>query len=162
MSHSVTVTRTTTTTTTSAIIINTGYFKTWPGLFKLLQMILGAVVVGFVSYYYNSYLYRTPVTFFLLTAVAFLIGTFLILLSCMISISTASVLPKTIYEVVYHGFAFILYLAASITFIIEVNHYSNTRYDNHYECYFAAAILGFVITVLYLLSTVHAMRTYRL
>lgn len=39
MSHTVTVTRTTTTTSTSAIIINTGYFKTWPGLFKLLQLV---------------------------------------------------------------------------------------------------------------------------
>lgn len=39
MSHTVTVTRTTTTTTTSAIILNTGYLKTWPGLLKLAQVV---------------------------------------------------------------------------------------------------------------------------
>jgi lysine/ornithine N-monooxygenase len=39
MSHTVTVTRTTTTTTTSAIILNTGYLKTWPGLLKLAQLV---------------------------------------------------------------------------------------------------------------------------
>ena len=39
MSHTVTVTRTTTTTTTSAIILNTGYLKTWPGILKFLQLV---------------------------------------------------------------------------------------------------------------------------
>lgn len=38
MSHTVTVTRTTT-TTTSAIIINTGYLKTWPGILKILELV---------------------------------------------------------------------------------------------------------------------------
>ncbi|KAK9890692.1 hypothetical protein WA026_012044 [Henosepilachna vigintioctopunctata] len=161
MSHNITVTRTTTTTTTSAILINTGYLKTWPGLFKLFEMVLGAIAVGLVGYYYKGHYHGTPQTFFLLIAVTFLIGTFLILLSCLISIATASVISKTIYEVVYHGFAFILYLAASLTFFIEVNHYSNSRYDNLYESFFAAAIIGFAITGLYLLSTIYAMRNYR-
>ncbi|RZC37800.1 CKLF-like MARVEL transmembrane domain-containing protein 8, partial [Asbolus verrucosus] len=144
MSHTVTVTRTTTTTTTSAIILNTGYLKTWPGLLKLAQLILGIVVVGLVSYYYKKYYYNnhnhTPETFFLLMAVTFLTGTFLLLLSCLISISTASIISKTIYEVVYHGFAFVLYLAASLTFIIEVNHWRR-NYGQEYEPYFAAAIM---------------------
>lgn len=39
MSHTVTVTRTTTTTTTSAIILNTGYLKTWSGLLKLAELV---------------------------------------------------------------------------------------------------------------------------
>lgn len=162
MSHTVTVTRTTTTTTTSAIILNTGYLKTWPGLLKLAQLILGAVVVGLVSYYYDRYqtYVQTPETFFLLMAVTFLVGTFLLLLSCLISISTASIISKTIHEVVYHGFAFILYLAASLTFIIEVNH-KKRSYSNDYEPYFAAAVIGLVISVLYLISTIFALRSYR-
>jgi hypothetical protein len=145
MSHTVTVTRTTTTTTTSAIILNTGYLKTWPGLLKLAQLILGIVVVGLVSYYYRDYylgshqIDQTPETFFLLMAVTFLIGTFTLLLSCLISISTASIISKTVYEVVYHGFAFILYLAASLTLIIEVN-YKKRNYGRDYEPYFAAAV----------------------
>lgn len=38
MSHTVTVTRTTT-STTSAIILNTGYVKSVPGLLKLAQVV---------------------------------------------------------------------------------------------------------------------------
>ncbi|XP_063921699.1 uncharacterized protein LOC135136384 [Zophobas morio] len=162
MSHTVTVTRTTTTTTTSAIILNTGYLKTWPGILKFLQLALGIVVVGLVSHYYRDYTHvnQTPETFFLLMAVTFLVGTFLLLLSCLISISTASIISKTIYEVVYHGFAFILYLAASLTFVIEVNHWKRS-YGRDYEPYFAAAIIGIVLSALYLLSTIFALRSYR-
>ncbi|KAL1494293.1 hypothetical protein ABEB36_009915 [Hypothenemus hampei] len=161
MSHSVTVTRTTTTTTTSAIIINTGYLKTWPGILKLAELILGIVTVGLVAYYYQKYnITQTPETFFLLTAVTFMIGTFLLLLSCLISISTSSIISKTIYEVIYHGFAFLLLLAASLTFIIEVNH-KKRSYTYDYEPYFAAAIIGLVNSALYLLSTIFAQRSYR-
>lgn len=38
MSHTVTVTRTTT-STTSAIILNTGYVKSLPGLLKLVEVV---------------------------------------------------------------------------------------------------------------------------
>jgi len=164
MSHNVTVTRTTTTTTTSAIILNTGYLKTWPGIFKFFQLVLGIVNVGLVGYYFDRYGYtlalRTPVVFFLLMAVTFMLGTFLILLSCIASISTASIISKTIYEFIYHGFAFLLYLAASITLLVEVNHYKRS-YGSAYEGYFAAAIIGLIVTVLYLLSAVWGYRSYR-
>ncbi|XP_060529481.1 CKLF-like MARVEL transmembrane domain-containing protein 8 [Cylas formicarius] len=162
MSHTVTVTRTTTTTTTSAIIINTGYLKSWPGLLKLAQLILGIVTVGLVSYYYQRFqnFTQTPETFFLLMAVTFMLGTFMLLVSCLISISTSSIISKTIYEVVYHGFAFLLLLAASLTFVIEVNHRKRSYY-NDYEPYFAAAVIGLVNAGLYLLSTIFAMRSYR-
>lgn len=39
MSHSVTVTRTTTSTSTSAFIVNSGYFKSVPGLLKVFQLV---------------------------------------------------------------------------------------------------------------------------
>lgn len=39
MSHSVTVTRTVTSNTTSALVVNTGYLKTLPGLLKLAQLV---------------------------------------------------------------------------------------------------------------------------
>ncbi|CAG9862400.1 unnamed protein product [Phyllotreta striolata] len=163
MSHTVTVTRTTTTTTTSAIIINTGYLKAWPGLLKLAQLILGIVTVGIVSYYLNRYIrfVNTPEVFFLLMAVTFLVGTFLLLTSCLISISTASIISKTIYEVVYHGFAFILLLAASLTFVIEINHRKQNYRGADYEPYFAASIIGLVNAALYLISTIFALRSYR-
>lgn len=61
--------------------------------------ILGIVVVGLVGYYFDRYrnYVGTPEVFFLLMAVTFLIGTFLLLLSCLISISTASIISKTVY-----------------------------------------------------------------
>ncbi|CAH1967716.1 unnamed protein product [Acanthoscelides obtectus] len=163
MSHTVTITRTTTTTTTSAIIINTGYLKSWPGLLKFAQLILGIIVVGLVSYYVDKYhrYIQTPELFYLLIAVTFMIGTFLLLLACLISISTASIISKTIYEVIYHGFAFLLYLIASLVFITEVNHNKRSNYSYDYEPYLAAAIIGLVISLLYLLSAVFALRSYR-
>lgn len=39
MSHAVTITRTVTTTNTNAIILNSGYLKTGPGVLKLLQLV---------------------------------------------------------------------------------------------------------------------------
>ncbi len=47
MSHTVTVTRTTTTTSTSAIILNTGYCKTIPGILKIAEIVrmLGDIIV---------------------------------------------------------------------------------------------------------------------
>ena len=121
MSHSVTVTRTTTTSTTSAILLNTGYFKTYPGLLKLFELIIGAVIVGITAYYnkYQNYYTSSPEVFFCIVAVACLVGTGCLLLSCILSISSASILPKTIF------------------------------------------ILGLVNTVLYLLSTALAYRSYK-
>lgn len=163
MSHSVTVTRTTTSTTTSAIIINSGYLKTWPGILKIFQTLLGIVVVGLVSYYYRYYMsYNTKTeTFYLLMAVTFLVGTFLLLVSCLISISTASIISKTVYEVVYHSAAVICYLAASLAFIIEVNQKKNQYFNNNYEPYMAAGVIGLVVSALYLGSAIFAQRSYR-
>lgn len=57
--------------------------------------------MGIVAYYYNRFNYigthDTPELFFLLMAVAFLIGTFCLLLSCLISLSTGGIISKTIY-----------------------------------------------------------------
>ncbi|XP_013146022.1 PREDICTED: uncharacterized protein LOC106109163 [Papilio polytes] len=146
MSHTVTITRTTTTSTGHAIFVNNGYLGTLPGLLKLAQLLLGAAC--------------KPELFFLLVAVACLVGTFCLLTACLVSFSTASMISKTIYEVIYHGVAFILYLAAGLTLIIEVNHQKN-NYRNDFEPYLAAAVMGLVMAGLYLLSTFLANRTYR-
>merc|ERR1711928_292665 len=96
MSHNVMVTRT---TTTSAILLNTGYLKTLPGLLILLQVVVGAVVVGLLasySTYWRSY-DTVPILFLLLIATACLITTGCLLISCLLSISTATIIAKTLF-----------------------------------------------------------------
>ncbi|XP_026745808.1 uncharacterized protein LOC113507150 isoform X4 [Trichoplusia ni] len=165
MSHSVTITRTTVATTRSTMYDNTGYLCTMPGFLKLAQLLLGAACVGVVGYYmdYGGYsvINGKAELFFLLIAVTFLIGTFCILLACLLSMSTASILSKTIYELIYHGVAFVLYLCAGLTLLIEVNHQKNNYYRRGYEPYFAAAIMGLVQAFLYFMSTFLANRHYR-
>lgn len=165
MSHTVTITRTTVSTSGNAVFVNTGYLCTLPGVLKLAQLILGACCVGVVSYYLDRennrwYHSQKPELFFLLIAVSFLIGTFCLLTSCLISLSSASMISKTIYEVIYHGLAFILYLCAGLTLLIEVNH-EKSSYRNEYDPYLAAAVMGLVLAGLYLLSTFLANRHYR-
>ena len=69
--------------------------------FSTFFQIIGAVCVGLIanySYYsYRIYHNYTYDLFFFLIATTFMIATFIILVSCIISISTASILPKTIF-----------------------------------------------------------------
>ncbi|XP_043791597.1 uncharacterized protein LOC122714374 [Apis laboriosa] len=159
MSHSVTIRTQTVTSSSTAVIINTGYLRTWSGSFKLFELILGIVCVGIVGHHISSqnYIYAAELFFFLMTT-TFMIGTFILLLSCLASLSTSSIIAKTTYELLYHSIAFGLYLAASLTYIVHV---SNMKRYNEYEVLMAAAICGLVNSALYLLSTIIALRTYR-
>ncbi|XP_076266015.1 uncharacterized protein LOC143199799 isoform X1 [Rhynchophorus ferrugineus] len=162
MSHTVTVTRTTTTTTTSAIIINTGYLKTWPGILKFFELLLGIVCVGLVAHYLtnNQRHWPTADILFLIVAAIFMSGTFMILLSCLLSIATASLLPRTIYEVIYHFLGCVFILVVGLIYVITLNQKKNDYYYV-YEPLFAAAIIAMINAVLYLLSTVFAWRSYK-
>jgi len=165
MSHAVTVTRTTTTvTSTSAILLNTGYLKTAPGLLKLTQMLLGCVVVGLVGNYIgyntaaNTYLF-VPELFLLLIATTCLITTTCLLTSCLLSISTATIIAKTMFELVYHGIGFALYLASSAYFLAMVSNQYTRIY--HYNALIAAGTIAAINTALYFASTFLAFRNYR-
>ncbi|PSN42066.1 hypothetical protein C0J52_16389 [Blattella germanica] len=166
MSHSVTITRTTTTTSSTAILLNTGYLKTAAGLLKLFQTILGAICVGLVgnaidryglllSRYSNT---TSETLFYLLMVTTFFITTALLLISCIISFLSASMIHKTIFEVIYHVVGFGLLLAAGIVFLIEIK---NNDREYYYNTCLAAAIIAIVNSVLYLFSTILAYRTYR-
>ncbi|XP_024870171.1 uncharacterized protein LOC112453578 [Temnothorax curvispinosus] len=159
MSHSVTIRTQTVTSSSSTIVVNTGYLKTWSGILKLLQVALGIVCVGIVGHEFGHYsAYRsTAELFFLLITTTFMIGTFILLLSCVTSFSTASIISKTIHELIYHSIAFGLLLAASLTLLVHINNYR--RYN--YELVLGASICGLVNAGLYLFSTIIALRTYR-
>lgn len=162
MSHSVTITRTTTSTSGSALILNTGYLKTVPGLLKLAQLLLGIAAVTLIALQFRAYYnYKNDNSqlFFFLMAVTFMIGTFCLLLSCLVSLSTGGIISKTIYELIYHSIAFILYLVASIFLLIDVNKH-NYPEQSHNKL-FIAGIIGCVLSLLYLISAVLAQRSYR-
>ncbi|XP_071563513.1 uncharacterized protein [Temnothorax nylanderi] len=157
MSHSVTIRTQTVTSSSSTIVVNTGYLKTWSGILKLLQVALGIVCVGIVGNEFGPRPHVTAELFFLLITTTFMIGTFILLLSCVTSLSTASILSKTIHELIYHSIAFGLLLAASLTLLVHINNYR--RYN--YELLLGASICGLVNAGLYLFSTIIALRTYR-
>lgn len=161
--HVVTVTRTTTTTSSSAIILNTGICKSIHGILKLLQLLVGIAVVAILSFYYDKYKHTWQVDLYvLLVAVTFMTTTFLIIISFLISLATATILPKTVFEYVYHGAAFLLYLIAGIAFLAELNQRNGNRYkEDGYDAKMAAAVMALVNAGLYLFSAVMAYRVYR-
>ncbi|XP_059469213.1 uncharacterized protein LOC132192972 isoform X1 [Neocloeon triangulifer] len=167
MSHSVTVTRTTTTTTTSAILINTGYFKAVPGLLKLGQVILGTIIIGLVattlSRYNNYYYSGSEELFFFVTACACLIATGCLLISCLLSISTASIISKTIFLLMLLVPLTLMYLIAATLVLVTVvaRNYGHKIYEDEFSTRIHAAILGLFNTILYLASTILAFKSYR-
>ncbi|XP_037028953.1 uncharacterized protein LOC119069153 [Bradysia coprophila] len=160
MSHTVKIT-TTTTSNSNAIILNSGYLKTVPGLLKLGELILGIISVGIVAYYYtNGYnVYFKGDLFFFLMATTFMICTFCLLLSCLISWSTGGLISKTMFELIYHAVATILLLASSVNFLVKIN--NHVWKNTVHEAYMAASIIGLINTILYLLSAIFAQRQYR-
>ncbi|XP_046650413.1 uncharacterized protein LOC124341372 isoform X1 [Daphnia pulicaria] len=166
MSHNVTVTRTTTTvTTTSAILLNTGYLKTTSGILKLLQLILGCVIVGLVGHYFarSSPLFFTAELFLLLIATTCLITTTCLLISCLLSISTATIIAKTMFVSMLLIPESVLYLCATIyhlTIIVSRNAgYSVAEYGYNNKIF--AGALGAINTGLYFFSALLAFRIYR-
>ncbi|CAL1285780.1 unnamed protein product [Larinioides sclopetarius] len=163
MSHAVTITRTTTTSSATAIILNTGILKTPSGILKFFETVIGAICLGLIAYYsvYNKIFTGDPEhTLFFIVTFAFLVTTFLMLLSSLLSLMAATILPKTLFEFLYHIFAFIFYISASLALLTTL---TNKYYRGHYyEGKMAAAVLGIVNAVLYLLSSFFSFRTYRI
>ncbi|XP_033220409.1 uncharacterized protein LOC117175016 [Belonocnema kinseyi] len=170
MSHSVTIRTQTVTTNSSAIIINTGYLKSWSGLLKVLELILGIVCVGIMGYVFDYYLYynnayysgSTQVSlFYFLMVTTFMIGTFILLLSFTASATTESILTKTIFELIYHGLACILLIIAAAILFIKLNDRYFGSPKEKYNLHLAAAICALANGICYMLSTIIAFRSYR-
>lgn len=162
MSTQVTVHRMVTTTTTSAFLVNVGYIKTFPGILKIFQILLGCVVVGIIGHYIQWSAGKqklVPELFFLLIATACLITTSLLLFSCLCSIATASIIPKTLFETLYHIAATLLYFASALYLLIYLT--NQTYRESYYVAKTAASSLGLVNCALYILSSVYSVRTFR-
>ncbi|XP_045599893.1 uncharacterized protein [Procambarus clarkii] len=166
MSTQVTVHRMVTTTTTSAFLINVGYLKTFPGILKIFQIILGCVAVGIIGHYIH-WSQRSdslvPELFFLLIATACLITTSLLLFSCICSIATASIIPKTLFVVLLHGTLSYLLVCSSINLLREVvsRNEGYKIYEKGYSSKIFSGALGLVNCALYILSSIYSVRTFR-
>ncbi|XP_018353524.1 PREDICTED: uncharacterized protein LOC108755168 [Trachymyrmex septentrionalis] len=145
----------------SAIVVNTGYLKSWNCILKMLQLALGIVCIGIVGYEFSNSIISRNIAelFFLLIMTTFMISTFIVLLSCLASLYTANTIPKTLWELLYHAVAFGLILAASLTLLVNIH--NNSKRSRGYELLFGASICGLINTALYLLSTIIALHTYR-
>ncbi|KYN39843.1 hypothetical protein ALC56_05610 [Trachymyrmex septentrionalis] len=140
MSRSMTIRSQTVVTRSTAIVINTGYLKSWSGFLKMLQLALGIVCIGIVGYEFNSSIVsrNTAELFFLLITTTFMISTFILLLSYLASLYTAKTIPKTIYEFLYYAVAFGLILAASLTLLVNIH--NNSKRSRGYELLFGASV----------------------
>ncbi|XP_055302343.1 uncharacterized protein LOC129568455 [Sitodiplosis mosellana] len=164
MSQQQTVRITTTeTTNSSALIINSGYLSTIPGLLKVSQFILGCICVGIIAYHFNDrHISTTSELFYYLMCVTFLICTTILLVSCLISWSTGGIISKTIYELIYHCVAAILIIIASVALIVVINDRSVSHiYRPIYKELLAAGVIGLINGLLYVLSTFYARRSYK-
>ncbi|XP_003424504.1 uncharacterized protein LOC100677986 isoform X1 [Nasonia vitripennis] len=157
MSHSVTI-QTRTVTTGSPSAINTTFCRSWTGILKLAQVILGAISVGLSGYSLSQYNSTTTENlFFLMIATTFMISSFILVLSYLCSYTTESIISKTVFELLFHAIAFALLLAASVTLIQRV---SNGYYKQD-KLQLGASICGLINAVLYLITTIFALRTSR-
>lgn len=169
MSHTVTVTRTTTTSSSTAIILNTGILRTPGCLLKLFETIIGAICLGLIAYYNplagknapGGFMGDPEHTLMFIVSFAFLVTTFLLLISSLISLMAATILPKTVFEFLYHLFAFIFYLSAGLALVIAISDRRKYRRDSDYEAKMACGVLGLINAVLYLLSAVFSFKTYK-
>ncbi|XP_011300928.1 uncharacterized protein [Fopius arisanus] len=161
MSHTVTVRTATVTTSTSSILINTGFMRSYRGVLKVLELILGIICTGIMGYLFDySIAIRPGHLFLFLMVTTFMIATFILVLSSLFSISSEAMISKTLFEVLYHAIAFGLLLAASINFMMLISDERRgaTRY---YNLHVTVASLGLINSVFYLLSTVFGIRSYR-
>ncbi|KYM86867.1 hypothetical protein ALC53_03790 [Atta colombica] len=128
----------------------------------LYQQILGATCVGIIGNEFSYefvILYKASVfIFFFIATCTFFINTFILYVSNLISPSAASIIPKTIYEFLYHFIASILLFAASIAVIIVIHEpYVVVK---RYNEFLAASILTLLNCILYICNTVMGFSTY--
>ncbi|TGZ37534.1 Uncharacterized protein DBV15_04670 [Temnothorax longispinosus] len=144
------------------------YLKSWNGIFKIMQLVLGTICVGIIGNEFSTvFNFYSVECYFLIATCTFYIATFILFIGYLMSPSAASIIPKTIYankddknEFLYHSIASILLLAASIALMVQIH----KRYVIilHYKALLAASICSLLNTILYVCSAVIGFGTYRL
>lgn len=117
---------------------NFGYLKTPDGWIKIAQVIVGLIVMSLLIRTYNV----SWVLFLMMTAFAFAVVSFIILLSAMGSYS-GSLLIGTLFYLNYHIVGFIFYLSGGLTCVVNASQYVGLG------SIIAAGVLGLIASALY-------------
>ncbi|XP_014213760.1 uncharacterized protein LOC106643231 isoform X2 [Copidosoma floridanum] len=144
MSHSVTI-QTRTVTTGSPSSINVGFCKSWAGLLKIAQVVVGLVVVLLVLYGRNEKWINNLDIFLMLVAFAFMLGTAIFIISYFFSPVSEPIIGKTNYDIIYNGSAVLLLLIGSIVSLSESNPKNSVTL-------LLAGVFGLIMALLYAAS----------
>ncbi|XP_012543304.1 uncharacterized protein LOC105840786 [Monomorium pharaonis] len=144
----------------SNFIINLDYLRSWNAIFKILQLALGTICVGIIGHEFNNTLMysSSSASFFLISTTTFYIGTFILFISYLLSPSAASIIPKTIYELVYHAIASLFLFSGSVAMMVYIHKFEVK--GSYYKAELAASICCLLNTCLYICSAVMGFSTY--
>lgn len=117
---------------------------------------MGAICVGIIGNEFNGV--HTTELYFLIATSTFFIGTFTLFISYLLSPSAASIIPKTIYELVYHSIASVLLLSGSIALMVHIHR--DEIVVHNYKAELAAGICCLLNTVLYICGAILGFGTY--
>lgn len=122
----------------SLCAFNFAYLKTPDGWIKIAQVVVGLIVMSLLVRTYQV----SWVVFLMMTAFAFAVVSFIILLSAMGSYS-GSLLIGTLFYLNYHIVGFIFYLSGGLTCVVNASQYTNLG------SVIAAGVLGLLASALY-------------
>ncbi|CAG2112035.1 unnamed protein product [Medioppia subpectinata] len=150
-------TTTTTTARASVLVINTGYLSTKLGIIKLLLLIFS--LICFVLLLLDAdkssgYWYLPPEQFLVLVCFANWYTITIMLISALLSLGTACILPKTSFEFIFHFLGFVLFLIGGLWVAIGAFKHENRTVNIQVAC-----ILALICGILHL---VHGIFSYRL
>lgn len=148
------------------LINNFTYLKSVFGMLKISQLTLNIICFTLMCYkstkyaysyhfhmagnykvgkYYSNLIYKdfSENLFLVLVSFFLLFGTFLILISCIISFVTSCTLPRTVFYLIYHIIGFLLYFIGGLTVLIQESSF------NRRLVIISAAAVGFINSFLY-------------
>ncbi|XP_023210158.1 uncharacterized protein LOC111613083 [Centruroides sculpturatus] len=151
------------------LVLNVSYVKSIQGIIKCVQLFLGLLCLGLILYYctrdrfgvaeYQGFKGSLSETYFFLVTFSCLHGTATLLISYVISLSTATVLPKTTTELIYHGFASVFYLTSSLALMITIIQRNSKLVlyrERGYAGLITASVFGLINTGLYVTSFMYS------
>ncbi|XP_055371442.1 uncharacterized protein LOC129605608 [Condylostylus longicornis] len=137
---------------TTYILFNRLYFKNFAGVLKLLEVALGMVCVALAGRNFSidhNYLDEFKQITFLIITSSFMVGTYLVMLSSLLSKPFGELIGQTIYEILYNIHAGVLHLIVSSMVMSETQNYSGKK---QYNVTMACAIVSMINAVFYFIS----------